>query len=418
MQPNRRFSAASRRRTAVPVLILSLASGSLAQTTPAGRWKEIVLHSKTLGLRTIYVATPDGYQRGNRRYPVLVLLDADDQPGFRLGIAQAAYLADNSDVPPMIVVGIVNGDDRLHDMTPAPTGSSVAEFKTAGGAPAFADFIFHEVLPMVRTKYRALPTTVLAGHSAGGLFALYSAATSPGRYQGVIAMDPAIWFNDGRLANEYADAIASSTTRQRIFTAHGGGSPDKDIDTTTRRFAWRLDSIKPPSVAFAHRRYPDDTHELVPLAAFPDGLRFVFEPVSTERLPIATLDDRADSARLVKALAASESSYADSARSLLLEQQLPEPTLNRLARFALDALKDPALSLLVFERSVELHPQSARAMARLAEAYLANGDTASAIAHFRKAVAMSPSSATELPSDARAMLKKLERKRVPNLHLP
>lgn len=403
-----------RQSAAAPFLLLALASSSAAQGTPAPPWKELVVNSKALGKRTVYVATPDGYQRGSERYPVLVLLDAEAELMFRLGVAQAAYLADNADgVPPMIVVGIVNGADRIHDMTPAPTGSSVADFKTAGGAATFEDFILDDVLPMVRAKYRTLGMTVLAGFSAGGLLALDMAAHRPGRFQGVIAMDPAIWFNDGLPARLYADAIAGSSARQRVFASHGG--LNAAIDTTTRRFAQRLDSIKPPSVAFAHRRYADDSHAMAPLSALPAGLQFVFEPVATRRLPITTLDDRADSAAVMRALAASEAIYADSARSLALPVELPEPDVNRLARFALNTLKNTGLSVQLLERNVALHPGSARALARLADGYVAAGDTASALVTLRKAVAMSRSSATELPPDARTKLAALEQRKTPQL---
>ena len=400
-----------RHRVCTAAALLAIAASSLvakAQAAPAESRAEMTINSKALGKRTIYVVTPDEYRRGDTRYPILILLDADYREMFRLGVAQAAYLAENADgVPPMIVVAIVNGADRIHDMTPAATGSSIAEFPTAGGAPAFADFIFSEVLPAVRAKYRTLPTTVLAGFSAGGLFALHSAATWPERYQGVIAMDPAIWFNDGRPARDYADAIARSGARLRVFAAHHGVG-DPDIDTTTRRFALRLDSIKPQSLGFAHRRYPADDHSMVPLSALPDGLRFIFEPVATAGLPIALLDGRADSAAVMRALKESEARYADSARTLLLPVELPEPVVNRVARFALNPLGNIKLTILVLGRNVALHPRSARALARLADGYLVKGDTASAIIHLRQAIGMWRSSTTDLPGDARAKLQALE----------
>src|SRR5262249_27828174 len=160
-------------RACVALIVGLFATAARAQPVAPPPWTEIVIPSKTIGNRTIRVATPVEYARGSERYPVLISLDAEDEPQLRLAIAQAAYLADNSDsVPPLIVVGIVNGPDRIHDMTPPATGSSVANFKTAGGASAFADFILSDVLPTVRARYRTLPTTILTGHSAGGLFAL------------------------------------------------------------------------------------------------------------------------------------------------------------------------------------------------------------------------------------------------------
>ncbi len=392
-------------------LLLALAPDLAAQRTAAAPWTEIVIESSTLGKRTVYVATPGGYARGRSRYPLLVLLDAEDRPMFQLAVAQAAYLAANADgIPPLIVVGVVNGPDRIHDMTPPPTGSSVAAFKTAGGASVFADFLLRNVLPTVRARYRTLPMTVLAGHSAGGLFALDVAAARPGSFQGIIAMDPAIWFNDAAPARLYADAIArSSATGARVFTGHGG--LEEDIDAATTQFAQRLDAMKPPTFGFGHQRYPDDSHALVPLSALPDGLRFVFAPVSTGQLPIATLDERADATAVIAALSESEAQYALAARSLQLPESLPEATVHRAARFALTRLKDTALALRVLERNVALHPESAQAVARLADGYIATGDLASAIMQLRKAVSLAPTSPTDLPADARAKLRDLERRR-------
>lgn len=393
----------------IGVLLSIFAPTVLAQNRSTSPWDQLVIKSRTLGPRTIYVATPSDYNRGRARYPVLVLLDAADGPMFRLGIAQAEYLADNGDnFPPMIVVGIVNGADRIHDMTPPATGSSVAEFKTAGGASAFADFILDEALPAVRAKYRTLETTVLAGHSAGGLFALDVAARRLDRFQGIIAMDPAIWYNDGDPARLYADAIGQSSATARVFAAHGGLSAP--IDAATTEFAERLDAKPSPTVAFAHRRYPDDSHSMIPLSALPDGLRFVFAPVGIRHLPIATLNGKMDAGGVMAALTESEAKYAVAARSLRLPENLPENAIDRVGRFALNTLKDADLAIGLFERNVTLRPGSARAAARLADGYIAKGDHARAIAQLKKAIALAPSSPTDLPEDARTKLQELERK--------
>src|SRR5262245_20805853 len=146
-------------------LLLAASSVAAAQTGPSERWATDTIHSRALGQRTIYVATPEGYRGGRSSYPVVVALDADDASQFRLWIAEAAYLADNSPgLPPVIMVGIVNGNDRVHDMTPPAAGSTVKDYKTAGGAEAFATFILDEVLPHVRARYRTLPSAILAGH--------------------------------------------------------------------------------------------------------------------------------------------------------------------------------------------------------------------------------------------------------------
>jgi uncharacterized protein len=64
-----------------------------------------------------------------------------------------------------------------------------------------ADFIIDELLPRIRAKYRTLPSVILIGHSAGGLFAIDVAARRPEAFNAIIATSPAIWFLDGTLVD-------------------------------------------------------------------------------------------------------------------------------------------------------------------------------------------------------------------------
>jgi predicted alpha/beta superfamily hydrolase len=390
---------------------LQLPVPSGAAATPSGDpWVTDIVNSRTLGKRTILVATPAGYRGGTLRYPVLILLDADDALQFRLWIAQAAYLSDNSPgLPPVIIVGIVNGrSDRLHDMTPPATGTSVAEYKTAGGAAAFAEYIIGEVLPYVRAKYRALPTTILAGHSAGGLFGLDVAARRPDAFQGIIAMSPALWFNDSTLVETYSDLIARSRTHPRLFVASGGDEPD--IDVPTKRFADRLDATDTRKGAFTYRRYPDATHALTPMS-FGDGLRFMFEPVSSRHFAIETLDPAtADPVAVNDVLQSSARAYAEAAGTLRLPEQLPERLVNRLGYRLLNSGK-VTLAIQVFERNVRSYPESVNVYDSLADGLIAAGDTASAITQLYLAVKVARRTGAAVPADTQRKLEALESKK-------
>ena len=357
---------------------------ALLMATQQSPWIAETLHSRTLGDRTIYVALPDAYADPTSRFPVLICLDGNDPPMLRLWIAQAAYVADNDrGVPPAIVVGIANGSDRLHDMTPKPVGSSVAEFPKGGGADAFADFILNEVLPLVRRKYRTLPTTIITGHSAGGLFALYAAATHRGAFQGTIATSPALWYNDSLPAREFADSIAKSTAPQRIFAA-SGGVDEPEIDWTTRSFSRRLDSLRSPAVAVGYRHYADQTHTMTALA-FADGWRFVFDRLSARHLPLLTLPSTADSAAIAAALEATQRTYAEAARELLMPEQLPEAMLNSFGYRLLGRGKI-SWALRVFKQNVDWYPQSVNVYDSYADGLVAAGDTVKAIQFLRQAV--------------------------------
>jgi len=77
-----------------------------ASTAP---WVRDSLHSSKLNEgRTLFIATPPNYSTSKQNYPVLVLLDADDQPQFAAAVANVAFLANRGAIPDMLIVGVVN----------------------------------------------------------------------------------------------------------------------------------------------------------------------------------------------------------------------------------------------------------------------------------------------------------------------
>ncbi len=389
-------------------LTLTLLLVALPASAQDSSWTRHTIQSAKLKeTRHISVALPDDYAAGQRTYPVLVLLDANDRPQFMAAIANVKFLASRGAIPGLIVVGIPNGRDRTRDLTPTPTGKTARDFPTAGGADAFADFVADEVLPMVRARYRARTTTIFAGHSFGGLTALHIAATRPGSYTGIVAMSPSLWWNDSTAVIQYADAIAKSRSRQRIFATSGG--LEKDIDVTTKRFAARLDSAPSKTVAFAYRHYADDTHGLTPAPSLVDGLRFVFEPLSSNRLPIARLGSSSDSASVVRAVLESETAYAAGARLFGAPETLPEDALNSLGYGVLNSLKMPQLAVWVFRRNVAMYPESANVYDSLGDGLLAKGDTVAAIAEFRRAVDIGTRTKHPVTPESQGKLTQLEK---------
>lgn len=391
-------------------LLCVLASPAAAQDTTVTLWtREVVRSSRLNEERAIYVATPDGYRTGTGRYPVLVILDANDKPQFNLALANVAFLASRGAIPNLIVVGITNGKDRTHDLTPVATPAHAKDFPTAGGAGGFADFIVDEVVPLVRAKYRTLPTLILAGHSFGGLLALEVAARKPGAFAGVIAMSPSLWWNDSSGVVSYSDAIAKAGKGQRLFVTSGGLEPD--IDRTTIGFSQRLDSLKPALTAFGHRRYPEDSHGLTPAPSLVDGLRFVFEPISVAKLPVSMLGPGTDSATAMNAFIESRRRYAIGARSLGLDERYPESETNQLGYGALQVLKNPALAIWVFQQNVDLYPESANVYDSLGDGLLAKGDTTRAIVQFRRAVDVATRTKHPVLEVSQKKLKDLEASR-------
>lgn len=385
------------------------AADAAAQDTTLAPWHREVIKSARLGTdRPLIVATPEGYGSDTtRRFPVLVLLDANDVQQFRAAVANAAFLASRDAIPAVIVVGIPNGTDRTRDMTPVATGGAANNFPTAGGAADFAAFIAEEVLPHVRANFRTLPMTMLAGHSFGGIFALHVAVSRPAAFHGVIAMSPSLWWNDSTAATAYADSLARAQRIPRLFVTSGALEPP--IDVTTRRFAARFRKVRPGHSGFAVRHYPRDDHGLTPAPSLTDGLRFVFEPVSLQRMPIAKLVPGTDSATIMRMLAETDREYARGARALGLPEVVPEQVLNQLGYFALQFMKKPSFAAELFRRNVERYPASANVYDSLADALIAKGDSAAARATLRRAVDLATRSGHSVLEESTRKLQALER---------
>ena len=366
------------------LLVCVVTSAARAQTSAPSPWLKDTFQSTKLNEeRTLFIATPANYNTSKQSYPVLVLLDAEDQPQFAAAVANVAFLANRGAIPEMLIVGIANGKDRTHDMTPAATGATAKTFPTAGGSGTFASFIIDEVLPKIRAKYRTLPSTVLAGHSFGGLFALDVAATRSAAFSGIVAMSPSLWWNDSIPARDYATAIAKSTTTTRLFATSGGLEPP--IAVTTKRFVARLDSIKPATLAFASNFYPENTHGLTPEPSLVDGLRFVYQPVSLARSPMQQLGPNSDSATIARSITETEDAYVRGARSLGLPDRFPESQMNQWGYAVLQFFKMPKLAVWMFRKNVATYPDSPNVYDSLGDGLLAAGDSTGARTQFRMA---------------------------------
>jgi hypothetical protein len=171
-----------------------------------------------------------------------------------------------------------------------------------------------------------------------------------------------------------------------------------------------MDSLRSPKVAFGYHFYPDATHGLTPAPSLVDGLKFILEPISLTKLPVATLSRSSDSASIVRAVMESEAKYREGARYFGLPERLPEPVLNQLGYNVLGELRKPSLAAWVFQRNVDLYPESTNVYDSLGDAYLAKGDTAAAKASFQKSIDVAVKAKQAPQPETIEKLGQLERK--------
>lgn len=359
-------------RTFYLLLALSFFAGTQAQDSSAiGIGHKHHLFSAVLNeQREYWVYLPQSYGGSKyrpARYPVLYVLDGDNN--FLSAVAIQQYLSKGlyAMIPEMMVVGVLN-TDRTRDMTPthAPQtrpGKKGLLYQSSGGGEAFASFLAKELKPAIDSAYRTSGYTVLCGHSFGGLAAINLLLKHTKLFNAYIAADPSLWWDRERLLTESGPILRTKDfTGTALYTALAYKYVSA-ADTTTdhpraiRHFAEKVvPANRKNGLLFGWKYYESDDHGMVTLPALYDGLKFIFKGNQTQ----------IKEAALQPAMVAKN--YAAVSRRLGFSFQPSKGFLDALGQYAFsqDSLQS---ALYFFEYNQRLYPQSANVYLSLSAAY-------------------------------------------------
>lgn len=226
--------------------------------------------------RALQVQLPKEYKPGaGERYPVLYLLDGEWNA--ELFQQAQAWLRQWGFTPPIIMVGVANSylkgeNQRFRDLTPTAGGQA-----GAGGGPKLLSFLKNELVPYINKTYPSSGSNILWGHSLGGLFVLYALATEPDLFDGYIAADPSIWW-DNKFLLHYSIGRLSDIKRIKslLITGRTGAAyHGMGIDS----FELFLQRNAPPELQWRTVSYPDETHVSQQGKSAYDGLKYTFAPL-------------------------------------------------------------------------------------------------------------------------------------------
>jgi predicted alpha/beta superfamily hydrolase len=373
----------------VLMAFLSVATSAATQASePVVIGEKFQIESKVLAeSRTYVVHTPDYYNKKTEAYPVLVLLDAENN--FAYTSAAVHLLSANGRIPAMIVVGI-NNTDRARDMTPKPsTGFGGPPWAgSVGGADKFLSFIADELLPTIDRTYRTRPYRVLIGHSLGGLFAVYTLLNRPEVFRGYIATSPSLWWDDQVLVKAAQPFFAAHRDLRADLYMSMANEGDKMLGG-----AWKLSAVleesKLPFLRWQFKRSPEEEHGTIAYISTYEGLQAIFDGYRVAN-PVALFEEGG--------LPAFERHYADVSKRMGYTVSVPAraygDTLSDLSdrgRFA--EAEEIGLKML------EQDPKNTWALSALAQVAAKQKDDARAIGYFTKVLQLYPGS-----SQARAQL--------------
>ena len=309
------------------------------------------IHSAVLNEDRVYrVSLPESYGWAkDRRYPILFLLDG--QTHFLHTAGSVGYLAQQGEIPEMIVVAI-DSTVRIRDFTQTDWPSV---WVGGGGAGNFKRFLSSELIPDVDKNYRSDGFRVLSGHSAGGQFALYCLTSDPSLFRAYFAISSSLdW--DNNLPQRSLEQSLKATRELKAFLyvarSDDSGRPLADYE----RLVETLKANSPQGFRYHDRAYPDETHGSVALLAQIDALRQLY----------AGYRFHPDMAP--KGLSFAEQHFRDVSKRVGWPLAVPESVINDLGYAALSGGKtQDAISL--FKRNVQANPNSANAHDSLSEGY-------------------------------------------------
>jgi len=265
------------------VLLIGLLGGCASPSARVGNpalplviGDTLTIDSAGLGeIRRINVYPPPGYAESpDASFPVLYLPDGGLAEDFLHVAGLVQVSVGNGTMRPFLLVGIEN-TQRRRDMT-GPTGN--AQDRTiaplVGGSAGFRAFIRDELMPEIRRRYRTTDETAIVGESLAGLFVVETFLLEPELFDTYIAIDPSVWWNDGKLIDAAAERLrARPGLAKTVYLANG-----MDEGGVTERLAKALAASAPPGVRWHHQPMSAETHATIYHPAALLAFRTVFKP--------------------------------------------------------------------------------------------------------------------------------------------
>lgn len=348
---------------------------------------KITIDSKILGeKRTVLVRVPESYENKANRFPVVYMLDAHTPQNQMMAgiIDQQSW---GGKMPEMIIVGIQN-IDRVRDMTPTKTARP-----HSGGADKFLEFIEKEVFPLVERNYRTEPFRIFAGHSLGGLVAVYAFVSRPHMFNAYIAASPVLNWDSDIVIRRAEEVLKEKKDWKKTMFLGLGNEPEYLAGFNS--FKQLLKKSDAKGFDYEFQNFSDDNHGSVVLPAYYAGLRKIFADWPSPNSLV---------------LSEQEGHFKKLSEKYGYPIKIPETLLNQIGYLLLRENRF-AESIAAFSRNVELYPDSANCYDSLAEAFEKNGQLRKAKENYEKAYEFAEANGNvQLATSSKANLDRLSQK--------
>ena len=334
--------------------------------------KSVVLNEE----RTVVVQLPKSYQaQPNKVYPVVYRLDGAGN--IPLASVVIERLQNDNRAPEVIIVAIEN-TNRLRDFYPTVNKEPQGPVGEGGGAAKFLAFFEQELIPLVNKNYRTHDYKVIAGASAGGVFALYALQANPKLFQAHIAYSPAVWWNYGAMVKSTKSFIAKTKDLNNYVYINIG----EEAGIMRERYDELQQSLqlhKVQGLRFFSDAFDGISHGLTSAAGAFNAYYNLFLP---KQMPISALTDDV----------VSIDAYYQNLSQQWGEQVSPPDRAVRLLGYNLTDNQQFERAIEVFKYNIKNHPKSVSAISALSYGYEMQGNISQALAHMESALAIADDS--------------------------
>lgn len=345
-----------------------------------------LIHSETLGEdREYWVHLPMDYEKGSGKYPVLYITDDDDH--FYLASGLTEFMGSQFIIPELIVIAIFH-KDRNRELTPTHCLTDINGFqsnaaKVSGGGQNLLRFIEKELIAQIENKYRASSYRILAGHSLGGLFSVYTYLIRSNLFKGFISMDPALnWDNYvcERILKSLPNQAQNFQNKLYISSAHNAPEGKRDKGPFRKSQLSFIKELKKKGVNnIKFEVFEKEMHLTVPYQSLYAGLTFIFSDFYIFKNPLFTTE-----------IPFIQEHYKNLSNFYGIKFTPPEFLIEMLGKHFLFNKNEYTKAIEFFRLNTVNYPNSYEAFKFLAEAYKSLGDIDNAILNYKKSLELNP----------------------------
>lgn len=214
--------------------------------------------------REFFIRLPKGYEDTKRSYPVIYLLDANNETLTYMknlyfhSVTQIDRLMEQGDIPESIVVGL-------------PFKSNQWFSNVSSNSEPFRQYLTKELSSYINDNYRTANNNILIGQSYSALFVINSLPNSSEYFHSYVAIEPILASGELEKAIKNYQNISIKNTNLQIIM--GGTTFLGEATALTKQ----IDSVAGKVVNVSIEIYPMESHGSAYYPALNSGLRSHFK---------------------------------------------------------------------------------------------------------------------------------------------